>query len=97
MKKDNFTKIQIKLIAKLPEIEDFEKIFDIVIADAINSIGGEVIDSKEYEKQEQFYLIKIDTYLPNNFNESLIDNLLADVILENGGELIDSKEYEKIS
>lgn len=87
--------VKIELDVKLPSNYN-ELEVDESIANAIRSIGGEILNSKEYKQLKECIRIELEAVLPLDYNESRIDTAIADAIYELDGEVIDSKEYKEI-
>lgn len=87
--------VKIELDVKLPNDYDESEV-DEAIVDAIRSIGGEVLNSKEYQELKECIRIELETILPSDYNESRVDMAIADAIYDLDGEVIDSKEYKEI-
>lgn len=87
--------VKIELEVELPEDYNESEI-DKKITDAIYSLNGQVLNSKEYKKYKEHIKIELEVELPEDYDESEIDEEISDVICSIGGEVLDSKEYKKI-
>lgn len=96
MNDENLVKVQIKFEAILPNIYDVKETFDSLIADAIYSAGGGILEIKEYEELEDKYLICIEAYLPEDYDESIVIDLIYSSLFSANGHVYDVLDFAEI-